>query len=65
MFAPRRFPPCLMISVLALYTDMNPTGPVATPLVLFTMLPLGRNRENENPVPPPDWWMRAWCFIVS
>ena len=65
MLAPRRVPPCLMCSVDWLYTFMNDTGPDATPPVLRTTSSLGRNRENENPVPPPVWWMSAWCFNVS
>ena len=26
---------------------------------------LGRTREKEKPVPPPDLWMRAACFTAS
>jgi len=33
---------------------MKDTGPEATPIVDFTMSPLGLNLENEKPVPPPD-----------
>ena len=25
----------------------------------------GRSRENEKPVPPPDWWTRAIARSVS
>jgi hypothetical protein len=32
---------------------MKDTGPLATPVVERTIEPFGRNRENENPVPPP------------
>src|SRR3989442_7227329 len=59
ILAPRRVPPCLMCSVDWLYTFMNDTGPDATPPVHRTTSSLGRNRENENPVPPPVWWMRS------
>jgi hypothetical protein len=38
----------------ASYNFMNETGPEATPVVERTIEPLGRNRENEKPVPPPD-----------
>jgi len=29
------------------------------------MSPWGRSVENEKPVPPPLWWMRAVCLSVS
>ena len=29
------------------------------------MLPAGRSREKEKPVPPPDLWMRAACLMAS
>ena len=54
MFAPRRVPPCFTTSVEASYSFMNETGPDATPIVERTTSFLGRNLENENPVPPPD-----------
>ena len=54
MFAPRRVPPCFTTSVLASYSVMNETGPDATPVVDLTCAPVGRSREKENPVPPPD-----------
>ncbi len=59
MFAPRRVPPCLTASVAWLNTRMNDTGPLLTPCVERTSSPDGRNLENENPVPPPDLWIRA------
>jgi hypothetical protein len=43
---------------------MKLTGPEATPLVLCTKSFFGLRRENAKPVPPPDLWMRAWCFSV-
>ena len=55
IFAPRRVPPCFTASVAALNTFIKLTGPEATPPVERTMLPSGRRRENEKPVPPPDW----------
>ena len=33
MLAPRRVPPCLMVSVAMSNTRMNETGPLATPMV--------------------------------
>jgi len=65
MLAPRRVPPCLMVSVAASNTLMNESGPEETPLVLSTRSFLGRTRENENPVPPPLLWMRAVFFTAS
>ena len=56
MLAPRRVPPCLMVSVAAANTLMKDSGPLETPLVLSTTSFCGRTREKENPVPPPDWW---------
>jgi hypothetical protein len=44
---------------------MNDTGPLATPVVDRTIEPFGRRRENEKPVPPPDWWISAMCARVS
>ena len=44
---------------------MNDTGPLETPIVLFTRSFFGLSRENPKPVPPPDLWMIAWCFKVS
>ena len=55
MLAPRRVPPCFTAFVLPSYSSMKLTGPLATPVVLRTMLPLARRRENEKPVPPPLW----------
>ena len=54
MLAPRRVPPCFTASVAALKTFMKEMGPEATPPVEFTVEPLGRSREKEKPVPPPD-----------
>ena len=59
MLAPRRRPPCLITSVAVSNTRMNEMGPEAMPWVERTMSPLGRTRENEKPVPPPDWWISA------
>src|SRR5437773_4572834 len=59
MLAPRRVPPCFTTSVDASYSFMNDTGPEATPMVERTTSFLGRRRENENPVPPPDWCTNA------
>ena len=65
MLAPRRVPPCLMVSVAVSKTVMKEMGPLETPLVDLTTSFLGLTRENENPVPPPDLWMRAVCLMVS
>ncbi len=65
MFAPRRVPPCFTTSVEASYSFMNETGPDATPMVERTTSFFGRSRENEKPVPPPDWWTRAIARSVS
>ena len=54
MLAPRRVPPCFTTSVEASYSFMKETGPEATPIVERTTSFLGRSRENEKPVPPPD-----------
>jgi len=54
MLAPRRVPPCFTTSVEASYSFINETGPDATPIVERTTSFLGRSREKENPVPPPD-----------
>ena len=59
MLAPRRVPPCLTCSVAVLKIFMNDTGPEATPPVVPTLLFLGRSREKEKPVPPPDLWIMA------
>ena len=53
MFAPRRVPPCFTASVLASYSFMNDTGPLATPVVERTIEPFGRSFEKPKPVPPP------------
>ena len=47
MLAPRRLPPCLMVSVAASNTCMNDSGPEATPWVDCTAEFFGRSRENE------------------
>ncbi len=65
MLAPRRVPPCLMVSVAASNTLMKESGPDDTPLVLSTRSFLGRTREKENPVPPPLLWMRAVFLTAS
>ena len=44
---------------------MKLTGPLATPVVLRTIEPLGRRRLKPNPVPPPLWWMSAIERSVS
>jgi hypothetical protein len=51
--------------VLASYSFMNDTGPLATPVVERTIDPFWRRRENPKPVPPPDWWMIAIARSVS
>ena len=65
MLAPRRVPPCLMVSVAASKTLMNESGPDDTPLVLSTRSFLGRTREKLKPVPPPLLWMRAVFLTAS
>ena len=65
MLAPRRVPPCLMVSVAALKTFMKETGPLETPPVERTMSFLGRRREKEKPVPPPLLWMSAMFLMAS
>ena len=54
MLAPLLLDPCLTCWVAASYTFMKDTGPLATPMVDFTKSFLGRRREKEYPVPPPD-----------
>ena len=63
--APRRVPPCFTASVAALNTFIKEMGPLATPPVELTVEPLGRRRENENPVPPPLLWMSAAFLMAS
>ena len=41
------------------------TGPEATPPVEPTRLSLGRRREKEKPVPPPDLWIMAAYLTAS
>ena len=65
MLAPRRVPPCLMVSVATSKMFMKEMGPEATPLVESTGSLAGRMREKEKPVPPPDLWIRAVCFTAS
>ena len=65
MLAPRLVPPCLTASVAALKTSMNDTGPEETPIVDLTTLLRGLSFENENPVPPPDLWIKAVFLTVS
>ncbi len=65
MLAPRRVPPCLIVSVAASKTLMNESGPDDTPLVLSTTSLCGRTREKEKPVPPPLLWMRAVFLMAS
>ena len=65
MLAPRRVPPCLMVSVAASNTLMNDSGPEETPLVDMTTSLWGRTRENEKPVPPPLLWMSAVFLMAS
>jgi hypothetical protein len=65
MLAPRRVPPCLTTSVDASNSDMNDTGPDATPMVERTMSFFGRRREKLKPVPPPDWCTSAIERSVS
>ena len=40
-------------------------GPLATPPVEPTRESVGRRREKEKPVPPPDLWISAACFTAS
>ncbi len=65
MFAPRRVPPCLIVSVATSKTRMNEIGPLAMPVVLMTTSFAGRSREKEKPVPPPDLWISAVCLTAS
>src|SRR5450830_1095604 len=65
MLAPRRVPPCLMVSVAASKTLMKESGPLETPLVLSTTSLCGRTREKLKPVPPPLLWMRAVFLMAS
>ncbi len=44
---------------------MKETGPEAIPCVDLTISPLGLSLENEKPVPPPDWCIRAIYFRAS
>ena len=65
MLAPRRVPPCLICSVAVLKMRRKETGPEATPPVEPTRLALGRRREKEKPVPPPDLWIMAANLTAS
>ena len=44
---------------------MKETGPLATPVVDFTMSPVGRRRLKEKPVPPPDWLERVEALLTA
>jgi len=65
MLAPRRIPPCLIVSVAASNTVMNEMGPLEIPLVEHTSSLRGRIREKENPVPPPLLWISAVFLMAS
>ena len=65
MFAPRRLPPCLMLSVAASKIFMNDTGPRPRRPVDETTSPLGRRCENEKPVPPPLLLDNGHLLITS
>ena len=65
MLAPRRVPPCLMVSVAMSNTRMKESGPLEMPVVELTTSLAGRRRENEKPVPPPDLWIRAVNLTAS
>ncbi len=65
MLAPRRVPPCLMVSVAMSNTRMKEIGPLEIPLVDMTTSLAGRSREKEKPVPPPDLWIRAVYLTAS
>ena len=64
MFAPRRVPPCFTTSVSLSKSFMKEMAPLATPLVFLTTSPLGRTRQKENPVPPPDFCIRL-CAVSA
>ena len=49
IFAPRRVPPCLIVSVAMLKTLMNETGPLATPLVRTHGVVLGPELLKREP----------------
>ena len=65
MLAPRRVPPCLIVSVAASKTFMKESGPEEIPLVERTTSLAGRMREKAKPVPPPLLWISAVCLIAS
>ncbi|OPY77489.1 MAG: hypothetical protein A4E70_02584 [Syntrophus sp. PtaU1.Bin005] len=65
MFAPRRVPPCFMVSVATSKTRIKDMGPLDMPVVVITTSLAGRSREKENPVPPPDLWISAVYFTAS
>jgi hypothetical protein len=44
---------------------MNGRGPLAAPQVEDTVSPAGRIWLNENPVPPPLWWINAMVVRVE
>jgi len=54
MFAPRRVPPCLIVSVAMSKTFIKDIGPLEIPVVDLTTSFFGRRLEKEKPVPPPD-----------
>jgi len=65
MFAPRRVPPCLIVSVAASKTVMKEIGPEEIPFVDRTTSARGRRREKEKPVPPPLLWIMAVFLTAS
>ena len=55
----------MICSVAVLKMRRKETGPEATPPVEPTRLALGRRREKEKPVPPPDLWIMAANLTAS
>ncbi len=54
-----------MTSVVTSKMRMKERGPEAMPMVDCTTSPLGRRREKEKPVPPPDLCTSAMFFTAS
>jgi hypothetical protein len=63
MFAPYVSPLFYGVS-RGIKTDMNETGPDATPPVVLTVSPLGLSLEKEKPVPPPVLWIIAVFLLL-
>ena len=59
MCAPSRFPPWVIIVPTSDNKFSTAIGPQAFPCVVFILSPNGRISLNENPIPPPNFYIIA------